>query len=209
MSRNRSNHFHDPFAPSAWHRLRRRFMGQPRDLKDKGIFEKLALIPFLAWVGLGADGLSSSSYGPQEAFLALGEHRYLAVVLAIATTVTIGVIAAAYSRIIERFPHGGGGYVVATHLLGKPAGVLSGTALLVDYMLTITVSIAASGDALFSFLPPEWAAAKLPFEAVVIVGLTALNMRGVRESVVPLVPCLLYTSPSPRDGLLSRMPSSA
>ncbi len=191
MGGNRSSTPPDPFAPSTWERARRRLMGKPRDLQEKGLFEKLALIPFLAWVGLGADGLSSSSYGPQEAFLALGEHKYLAVVLALATTVTIAVIAAAYSRIIERFPHGGGGYIVATQLLGKPAGVLSGCALLVDYMLTITVSIAASGDALFSFLPPDWAAAKLPFEVAVIVGMTALNLRGVRDSVVPLVPVFL------------------
>ena len=48
-------------------------------------FHRLSLIPFLAWVGLGADGLSSSSYGPEEAFRTLGEHTYLAVALAVAT----------------------------------------------------------------------------------------------------------------------------
>ncbi len=48
----------------------------PRDLQDRRLFHRLSLVPFLAWVGLGADGLSSSAYGPEEAFKALGEHRY-------------------------------------------------------------------------------------------------------------------------------------
>ncbi len=180
-----------------WSRLRRWVVGKPRDLKDQSLFHKLSLIPFLAWVGLGADGLSSSSYGPQEAFLALlkgdpgHEHRYLAVGLAAMTAFTVGIIAFAYSRLIKHFPNGGGGYVVATKLLGRRAGVVSGSALLVDYVLTITVSIAAAGDALFSFLPVEWQPVKLPFEVASIILLTALNIRGVREAVVPLVPVFL------------------
>jgi hypothetical protein len=48
------------------------FIGPPRDVRDPGIFHSLSLIAFLAWVGLGSDGLSSSCYGPEEAFLALG-----------------------------------------------------------------------------------------------------------------------------------------
>ena len=89
----------------------------------------------------------------EEAFRTLGEHTYLAVGLAALTAATVFIIAAAYSHIIEDFPHGGGGYLVATKLLGPRWGVVSGCALLVDYVLTITVSIAAAGDALFSFLP--------------------------------------------------------
>jgi amino acid transporter len=125
-------------------------------LKIPRIFHKIALFPLLAWIGLGADGVSSSSYGPPEAFVALGEHTYLAIFLAIATAITVFVISYTYSKIIEQFPHGGGGYIVATHTLGKSAGVISGSALLVDYILTITVSIAACGDAIFSFLPLEY-----------------------------------------------------
>jgi len=102
-------------------------------------------------VGLGADGLSSSAYGPEEAFKALGRHTYLAVALAALMAITVLLISAAYRRIIEEFPSGGGGYVVASNLLGPSAGVVSGAALLVDYVLTITISIAAAGDALFSF----------------------------------------------------------
>jgi hypothetical protein len=166
-------------------------LGPPRDLRDKSLFEKLSLVPFLAWVGLGADGLSSSSYGPMESFLALGEHTYLAVALAGATVVTVAVIAAAYGRIIERFPQGGGGYLVASALLGPIPGVVSGSALLVDYVLTITVSIAAAGDALFSFLPVEWHWLKVPAEVAALAGLVVMNLRGIRESVRPLVPIFL------------------
>jgi len=103
---------------------------------------------------------------------------------------TVLIISAGYSRIIEAFPHGGGGYVVATKLLGKKTGVVSGSALLVDYVLTITVSIAAAGDALFS-LRPEWKAWKLPSEIAFIVILLLLNLRGVKESVIALTPIFL------------------
>src|SRR4030042_6453049 len=93
----------------------RAIIGPPRDINDPGIFHKLALIPLFAWIGLGADGLSSSSYGPEEAFKALGDHTYLAFFLALATALTVFIISYAYSRIIDNFPYGGGGYIVATH----------------------------------------------------------------------------------------------
>jgi hypothetical protein len=70
----------------------RAVFGKPRDIRDSGIFHKLALIPLLAWIGLGSDGLSSSSYGPEEAFRALGHHTYLAVFLILATMLTVMVI---------------------------------------------------------------------------------------------------------------------
>ena len=169
-------------------RVKHLVFGKPRDLADTGLFHRLSLIPFLAWVGLGADGLSSSSYGPEEAYRALGEHTFLALGLAALMVTTVLLISAAYSRIIEQFPSGGGGYVVATKLLGPRAGVISGCALLVDYALTITTSIAAAGDALFSLAPVAWQPAKLPVEVLLLVGLTTLNIRGVRESVLALLP---------------------
>ena len=177
--------------PGLGRRLRRFLFGRPRDLHDRKLFHRLALVPFLAWVGLGADGLSSSAYGPEEAFKALGGHTFLALGLAVLMATTVLLISAAYRRIIEEFPSGGGGYVVATKLLGPSAGVVSGSALLVDYVLTITTSLAAAGDALFSFMPPSWAGAKLTVEVALILGLTALNIRGVRESVVALLPVFL------------------
>ncbi|HLP18160.1 MAG TPA: amino acid transporter, partial [Bacteroidota bacterium] len=116
-------------APSGTSKLSKAIFGAPRNLNDPHVFHKMALIPILAWVGLGADGLSSSSYGPEEAFRTLGQHSYLALFLAVGTALTVFIISYAYSRIIEHFPHGGGGYIVATHMLGEKAGVISGSAL--------------------------------------------------------------------------------
>jgi amino acid transporter len=177
-----------PRTVGAVGRFKAALFGRARDLHDQRIFHQISLIPFLAWVGLGADGLSSSAYGPEEAFKTLGSHTYLAVGLALLTGVTVLIISAAYRGIIEAFPHGGGGYVVATKLLGRPAGVISGSALLVDYVLTVTVSVAAAGDVIFSFLPASWIGLKLSVEVLFILGLTTLNIRGARESAIALAP---------------------
>src|SRR5882672_2933794 len=91
----------------------------------------IVLVSFLAWVGLGADGLSSSCYGPEEAFLSLGPHSHLALWLAVAVMGTVFLLSASYSQIIEAFPSGGGGYLAATKLLGPIPGIVSGCALLV------------------------------------------------------------------------------
>ncbi len=94
-------------AASLLERAKRLLLGAPRDVKDPKVFHAVSLIAILAWVGLGADGLSSSSYGPEEAFKALGEHTYLAVGLAFGTALTVFVISLSYSKIIEHFPFGG------------------------------------------------------------------------------------------------------
>lgn len=173
------------------HRIKTLLIGRPRDLSDRQVFQHVSLIAFLAWVGLGADGLSSSCYGPAEAFHHLGDHAYLAIFLSFATIVTVLIISTCYSHIIEEFPSGGGGYLVASTLLGSRVGVISGSALLVDYVLTVTVSIAAAGDALFGLLPEEWQSAKLGVEIVAILSLITLNLRGIKESVTALLPIFI------------------
>jgi amino acid transporter len=180
-----------PEEPNLSGRIKTLLIGKPRDLADKSIFHSVSLVAFLAWVGLGADGLSSSCYGPPEAFASLGEHRYLGIFLALAITATVFVIASCYSHIIEEFPSGGGGYLVASKLLGDRAGVVSGCALLVDYVMTITVSIAAAGDALFGLLGPEWSHLKLSAEVATIIFLMIVNLRGVKESIQMLLPIFL------------------
>src|SRR5690242_2109615 len=72
--------------------LRRALFGKPRDLFDPQTYHHISLIAFLAWVGLGADGLSSSAYGPEESFRTLGEHHFLAVGMAFAIAFTVFVI---------------------------------------------------------------------------------------------------------------------
>jgi hypothetical protein len=165
--------------------------GKPKNPLDPKVFHQISLIAFLAWVGLGADGLSSSAYGPEEAYLALGEHYLLALPLATMMAFTVFIISASYSQIIELFPTGGGGYLVATKLLGEKAGLVSGAALVVDYMLTITISVASGADALFSFLPPSVHGLKLLTEVFLILGLIFLNLRGTKESVQFLLPIFL------------------
>jgi len=174
-----------------WRRIRVSLFGHPKEIRDPSLFHKLSLIPVLAWVGLGADGLSSSSYGPPEAFAAIQGHTYLCLALGIATAFTVVVISYSYSRLIEHFPHGGGGYIVATHMLGPPAGVLSGSALILDYILCITVSIAACVDAVFSFLPLSFQEYKLLTASLLLVLLIVLNVRGVKESVLILAPIFI------------------
>ncbi len=169
-------------------RLKRLLFGAPRNIQDPKTYHAISLIALLAWVGLGADGLSSSAYGPDEAFRALGTNTYLAAGLALATALTVFIISFSYSHIIKHFPYGGGGYIVATKLLGPSAGVISGSALIVDYVLTVSVSIASGADQVFSVLPVHWAHYKLIIEAVVIGILVLMNMRGVKESVTILAP---------------------
>jgi amino acid transporter len=187
----------DPESPETLSsRIRRLFLGAPRDIRDPHTFHTMSLVAFLAWVGLGADGLSSSAYGPDESFKALynnpdGNFYFLAIFLGLATAITVFVISIAYSHIIERFPFGGGGYVVSTKLLGPAVGVVSGSALLVDYVLTISTSIASGANAIFAFLPREWETHKLLIECVAIGALVVLNLRGVKESVAILTPIFL------------------
>jgi hypothetical protein len=176
---------------SFYRRARRVVLGAPRDLFDPKIFHNVSLIAFFAWVGLGADGISSSAYGPEEAYLALGGHTVLALFVAGATVLTVFIISGSYSQIIEAFPSGGGGYIVASKLLGEKAGVVSGSALVIDYVLTITISVAAGADAIFSFLPLPWLSYKFGFTFLVILLLIWLNLRGIKESVVVLTPIFL------------------
>jgi amino acid transporter len=166
-------------------------VGKARDPMDPRIFHHVTLVAFLAWVGLGADGLSSSAYGPEAAFKALGQHAYLAVILAVMTAGTVMLISLAYSKMIELFPGGGGGYLVATKLLGPRFGVVSGNALIVDYILTISISVASGIDQIFSILPESWHRYTFTSKVVILVVLIILNLRGVKESVTVLVPIFL------------------
>jgi amino acid transporter len=163
-------------------------IGRARNFYDKKLFHKTSLIALFAWVGLGADGLSSSCYGPEAAYVALGNHTFLSLFVAAAAIITIVVICASYSQIIEAFPSGGGGYVVASKLLSPTVGVVSGCALIGDYILTIAISVASGTDAVFSLLPENWLGYKTAFAAAGIVLLTLLNLRGVKESVMVWVP---------------------
>lgn len=176
--------------------FRSMLFGKPRDINDPSLFHTISLIPFLAWVGLGVDGLSSCAYGPDEAFRALfntdgTNHRELAILLALATAGTVAIISWSYSGLIEHFPYSGGGYGVASKLLGPYFGLVSGCALLVDYVLTVTTSIASSVDQVFNVFPLEYHPYKMSVELLMIGALIVLNLRGIKESITIIVPIFL------------------
>ncbi len=171
--------------------ITRVLMGKPLDPFRSETRHSLALVTFFAWVGIGADAISSANYGPEEAFLALGAHTHLAIFLALATAFTVFLLAGAYTQVIELFPNGGGGYRVASTLLGPKVGLVSGGALIVDYVLTIAISVAASVDALFSMLPLSFHDYKLTLACLLVCFLGYMNLRGMKESIRILMPIFL------------------
>lgn len=197
--------------------LKHWLLGAPLNPFNPNILRHISLVAFLAWIGLGADGLSSSCYGPEETFIALQGHPHLALYIAIATAITVFIISLGYNQVIELFPSGGGGYKVATQLLGPYVGLVSGAALLIDYVLTIAVSIASSMDAFFSMLPNTLLPYKFSAEIAMIILLSALNLRGMKESIKILLPIFLgfvifhffliiYGITAHRHGLLTIVP---
>ena len=166
-------------------------IGNPRDLKDSNTFRQISLVVFFAWVGLGSDALTSSCYGPEEIYKTLGAHVNLAVIVGLITMATIFIISTSYSQIIKLFPHGGGGYLVASRLISPNVGMISGSALLIDYVLTISLSVSSGSDAIFSFLPIQFHDYKVAFALLILGVLIILNLRGVKESVTALTPIFI------------------
>lgn len=172
-------------------RLRHFLVGAALDPSKPAAFRAFSLMAFLAWAGLGSDGLSSSAYGPEEIHAFLGSHAPLAAGIALATAATVGILCAGYMRIIEAFPAGGGGYLAASKLLSPLAGMVCGCALIMDYILTIAVSAAAAADSLFSLLPGEWQAHKAEAACMGLLVLIVLNLRGYGGPGPVLIPVFL------------------
>ncbi len=177
------------FSPLAL--VRSIFIGKPKDPEDKNIFHQISLVAFFAWIGLGADPLSSSAYGPEQAFKIIVDYPFLSIFIGIAIGVTVFIISASYFHVIELFPNGGGGYVAATKLLSPTVGMVSGCALLVDYVLTISVSLSSCSAAIFSFLPPELYQYRIYFTLFFVILLIYMNLRGAKESVKVLMPIFI------------------
>ncbi|MBX9704902.1 MAG: APC family permease [Gammaproteobacteria bacterium] len=172
-------------------KLKTFFLGKPKDPMAGDTHRKMALTILFAWIGLGADGISSSCYGPEQAFLALGPHHFFALWVAIALFVTVFIIAFAYNRVIVLFPNGGGGYKVATRLLGRYAGLISGIALILDYILTIVISVTTGIQAVFSIFGITSTAAVQICGTAIILLITYLNVRGVKESIAVMLPIFI------------------
>src|SRR3546814_11825466 len=103
---------------SVLHSVRRLIFGKKLDPFDPKTRKHIVLIALLAWIGLGADGLSSSCYGPEEAFLAPGHHTPLALYLAGPTALTVFILSMAYTQVLALFPSGSGGHNDATDPTG-------------------------------------------------------------------------------------------
>jgi amino acid transporter len=173
--------------------LKRVLVGRPQrsDRLAHTLLPKRVALPIFA-----SDAMSSVAYAPEEIFLTLsvaGISAYafspwvgLAVVVVLLTVVT------SYRQVVHAYPSGGGDYEVATVNLGRRAGIAVASALLVDYTLTVAVSISAAA-ANVGALVPYVGEHKVAFAVAAIVVLTAINLRGVRESGVAFaVPTYLF-----------------
>jgi amino acid transporter len=173
--------------------LKRLLVGRPQrsDRLAHTLLPKRVALPVFA-----SDAMSSVAYAPEEIFLTLsvaGLSAYafspwvgLAVVIVLLTVVT------SYRQVVHAYPSGGGDYEVATVNLGQRAGVAVASALLVDYTLTVAVSI-SSAAANIGALIPYVGEHKVGFSVAAIVVLTAINLRGVRESGVAFaIPTYLF-----------------
>jgi amino acid transporter len=141
---------------------------------------KLVALPVLA-----SDALSSVAYGPEAmlAVLVLAGSAQLQVSLPISGAIIVLMLAVGlgYRQVIRAYPQGGGSYMVASDNLGSLAGLLAGAGLILDYTLTVAVSIAAGVAAVTSAVP-ALATATVPIGLAVIVILVAGNLRGVRAA---------------------------
>ncbi|MFR9729276.1 APC family permease [Saccharopolyspora sp. MS10] len=162
--------------------VKRLLVGRPfrSDRLAHTLLPKRLALPVFA-----SDAMSSVAYAPEEIFLVLS----LAGLSAYALTPWVGAlvalvmltVVASYRQNVRAYPSGGGDYEVATVNLGKQAGLTVASALLVDYVLTVAVSISAAA-ANVGALIPFVATHKVWFAVAAIVVLTAINLRGLRES---------------------------
>ncbi|KVU48354.1 hypothetical protein WK70_37470 [Burkholderia cepacia] len=137
---------------TAFRKVRQLLVGRPLAPLDPRTRHAIAVTPLPAWGGLGADGLSSSCYGPEEAFLALAHRTPLALFLALATAATVFIIALGCNQVIALFPTGGG-YCVATSLLATSAVIA--LCFTINRRYAYTRTQLAKEDELFSGKPPE------------------------------------------------------
>ncbi|MGQ0479545.1 MAG: APC family permease [Pseudonocardia sp.] len=162
--------------------FKRILVGRPQrsDRLGETLLPKRLALPVFA-----SDAMSSVAYAPQEIFLTLavaGVAFYtLSPWVGLAVVVVLLTVVVSYRQNVQAYPSGGGDYEVAGTNLGQRAGLVVASALLVDYVLLVAVSIAAAADNLGA-LVPYVAEHKVIFSVAAIVVLTATNLRGVRES---------------------------
>ena len=152
----------------------------PTAMLEGELLPKRIALPIFA-----SDPLSSVAYAPQELLMILlvGGLAFLSFAPWIAACVILlmVVVVASYRQLVKAYPSGGGDYEVAHKNLGEKAGVVVASALLIDYIMTVAVSVASGVDNIISALP--WLAPERVWLAVgFVIILAAINLRGVRES---------------------------
>lgn len=165
-----------------YQRFKQFLIGRPI-ASSQAIHERLTKVKALAV--LSSDALSSTAYATEEILLILalvgGAALSLSIPIAIAIVLLLGIVAFSYRQTIYAYPSGGGSYIVASDNLGRIPGLTAAASLLIDYVLTVSVSIAAGVAALTSAVP-----VLRPYAVAVALGCIALltvgNLRGVRES---------------------------
>jgi len=162
--------------------LKRLLVGKPLKSAEN---DEHKLTRFAALALLSSDALSSIAYGTEQIVVVLVALSAAAIwySLPIAAFVIILLISLtlSYRQIIHAYPHGGGAYVVSSENLGKNAGLISGGSLLIDYMLTVAVSVSAGAEAITSAVPALYGH-QVAISVTIVLLLMMLNLRGLRES---------------------------
>ncbi|HEY0373565.1 MAG TPA: APC family permease [Amnibacterium sp.] len=162
--------------------VKRLILGEklPSDKLEDQLLPKLLALPIFA-----SDCFSSVAYAPQEMMLilTLGGLSFLSFTPWVAAVVVLllVVVVLSYRRLIKAYPSGGGDYEVAQKNLGEKAALVVASALLVDYILTVSVSVASGVDNIISAVP-QLAGMRVEMALAIVVVLCAVNLRGVRES---------------------------
>jgi amino acid transporter len=166
--------------------FKRFLIGRP--LKSAALGEQKLNI-FKALAILSSDALSSVAYGTEQILLVLATISVIAfwysIPIAVGVLFLLAALILSYRQIIYSYPHGGGAYVVSKENLGENAGLVAGGSLLVDYILTVAVSVSAGTDAITSAFPALHAHT-ISIACVLVVLITILNLRGLTESATIL-----------------------
>ena len=165
-----------------WRYLKRLIIGKPLKTTDEG---GQALTKFKALALLSSDALSSVAYGTEQITTVLITLSAAALMyqmwVALLVLVLLFAITLSYQQIIHAYPSGGGAYVVASTNWGTSAGLVAGGSLLVDYMLTVAVSVTSGVDAIIAAIP-ALSHYQVIVAIIIVLGIMAINLRGMRDS---------------------------
>lgn len=176
-------------------KLKNIFIGRPLKSSDEGEEGNL-LTKLQAPAMLSSDALSSIAYGPEQVVLVLisvsAGAIWWSLPIGIVVLILLASLTISYRQVIHAYPQGGGAYMVTTENLSPKAGLISGGSLLVDYMLTVAVSVSSGADAITSAIPALHPY-NLHISIILVLALMLMNLRGLRESAVSLmIPVYLF-----------------